>query len=156
MHTEKREDPLVDMGYEIRDVNYKGLRTAVIIFFGFSLFAGVVGYVLYAFWANPALYRTEGRKVSRILPDKPDPLLQDNVRAKTDIMDMRQREDKALANAPIQLEDGTYQIPIEAAKELVVTYGAKTSPTEPLTPSDVPVPVTPQALPPAAGTGEGR
>ena len=39
MRTEKREDPLVDLGYEIRDVNIKGVRTATLAILGFAAFS---------------------------------------------------------------------------------------------------------------------
>lgn len=126
MHTEKRDAPDPNFNYEVRDVNYKGLRTANIIFFLFAIGAAFVGYLLYHFWANPAIYRTQGKTVERILPNEPNPRLQDNVTAKTDIMDMRQAEIKKLDGAPVQKQDGTYQIPINAAKQMIVEAGGKT------------------------------
>jgi hypothetical protein len=126
MHTEKREEPLADMGYEVRDVNYKGLRTATTFFFGFTVFAAIAGYVIYRYWANPSLYTTQGKKVERLLPQDPNPRLQDNVTAKTDLMDLRQAEDKILDGTPVEKKDGTYQIPIEAAKAMVIETGGHT------------------------------
>ena len=124
MHTEKRDAPDPSKGYETRDVNFKGLMRANLIFAAFAIGSAAIGYLLYIYWANPSIYHNPDRAVERIIPKDPFPLLQDNMTAKTDIMDMRQAEDHRLGGAPVQKEDGSYTIPIEAAKTLVLE-GAK-------------------------------
>jgi hypothetical protein len=125
MHIEKREDPLVDMGYEIRDINPRGIRNAVLIFFGFALFSAVLGGIVYAIMNPRVLNGQPVAKYSRMFPQKPNPLLQTNQTAKTDVMELRQREDKTLADPPSIQPDGSYRIPIDAAMKLVLRDGGR-------------------------------
>lgn len=126
MHTEKREDPLVEMGYEIRDVDYKKLRSAIVWFFAFTLVSIAAGYVIWT-KMNPAFSKEKqatNADVTRRVPPSPNPLLQDNVTAKTDMMLMRQEEQARLhGTGTDQVVDGRVHIPIERAIDILAERG---------------------------------
>jgi len=124
MRTEKREDPLVDMGYEIRDINLKAIRNATIGFFLFAIGSFAVGYWIYAVM-NPAFNGDYlSAKDRRRIPPSPYPLLQNNLTAKTDIMALRQAESVQLKSTGYN--DPTHEsvhIPIDRAMDLIATRG---------------------------------
>ncbi|CAN5538554.1 hypothetical protein BH11ARM1_BH11ARM1_09520 [soil metagenome] len=125
MHTEKREPPQVDIGYEIRDINMKQVKTAVIVFFAFAAVTAVLGGIALVLLNPRILHGQPVEKYAREIPKSPNPLLQTNMTAKTDIMELRQKEDTALASAPSQQSDGSFRIPIEAAMKMVADQGGK-------------------------------
>jgi hypothetical protein len=126
MHTEKREDPLVEMGYEVRDINIKAIKVATYIFFAFAVGSGAIGYVIYELM-NPRVMGGQPQPTfAKRIPQSPNPLLQTNMTAKTDIMSLRAKEDKFLTGAPGQLPDGGYHIPIDAAMQMVAEQGGRT------------------------------
>lgn len=146
------------MGYEVRDVDFKGLRKALFYFNAFVIGSAIVGYFLYHYWAVAGFEAQKGKTVARQMPADPNPLLQDNVAVKTDIMDMRQAEDKDLTGPPMQLKDGSYRIPIEAAKQLLVQSGghlAEEKPSHPVVTGNVSATPAPTAPPLPAGSGTG-
>jgi hypothetical protein len=126
MHTNHpKEDPLVELGYEHRDVNYKLLTRAILIFFGFTAFAFGVGLLIYN-----AIHPVQDRSTQlsnasrkRALPQAPNPLLQNNVTAKTDLMLMRQAEDARLHGTGTNEDGQTVHIPIERAIDLTLERG---------------------------------
>jgi hypothetical protein len=144
MHTEKEHidpDVLATMGYERRDVNVAGLRRAVFIFYAFALgsaiFAAVVLYwgvtipFLNVKVADPYMERTTvqqkndfANRESRILPQYPNPLVQNNVTAKVELHEMRQAEDDRL-NGTGYLDESRSRvfIPIERAKQILLQRG---------------------------------
>lgn len=129
MHTNhKREDPLVELGYEIRDVNYKNIRTSVLIFFGFAAFSFLAGLGLYNLWYKKENRLTEENlaKVARPLPQSPAPLLQNNVDAKTDIIALRRAEAARLGGTGYNEDNhATVHIPIHRAIDLLSSKGVK-------------------------------
>ena len=127
MHTNHpKEDPLAELGYEHRDVNYKNIRNAIVIFFGFTAVCFVIGYWVYD-QMHPSSYRhtiESAAKETRYKPASPNPILQDNVNAKSDIMTMRQAEYAHLhSTGPIEGSEGKVHIPVERAMELLVERG---------------------------------
>jgi hypothetical protein len=130
-----REDPLVELGYEIRDVNYKALRNAVVYFFIFAVFAFAAGLGIYN-WMNPMERRqtqANNASVVRRIPGAPNPLLQNNVTAKTDMMLMRKEEDVRLHGTGYVDDARTrVHIPIDRAIDLIAERGM------PATKADVP------------------
>jgi len=129
MHTEKREDPLVELGYEIRDLNTKAIRTGAIGFFIFATASAVIGFGVFR-WMYPRGF-TEETAQKRLLPESPNPLIQSNLTTKTDIMDLRQHETKQLT-APIGWTDDSHtklHIPIEKAMEIIALRGLPSSQT---------------------------
>jgi hypothetical protein len=130
MHIEKREDPNPEMGYEIRDINSKAIWKSTLWFFGFALISAVIGAVVF-FTMNPGVKASAEYQIARERPElgKTVPLLQSNMEAKTDLMLMRQAEERALYGAPAQNKDGTFTIPIAAAMKMVAEGGGKQAAT---------------------------
>jgi hypothetical protein len=124
MHTEKREDPLVELGYEIRDVNTKALTNGVVGFFIFTIASCIVGFFIFR-----ALYPDgfEDKKVrNRIIPQSPYPMVQSNIATKTDIMDLRKEEEKVLTQPIGWIDAGKTKLhlPIDRAMDVIVEKAA--------------------------------
>ncbi len=123
MHTEKREDPLVELGYEVRDLNTVAIRNATIGFFVFAILSAVLGFGVYRIM-NPTVF--EPKPLShRVVPGAPNPLVQSNIAAKTDIMDVRQHETAVLTGPPSWADPAKthLRIPIDQAMEIIATKG---------------------------------
>jgi hypothetical protein len=124
MHTEKREDPLVELGYEVRDLNTVAIRNSVIAFFVFAIGSAILGFVCYRLM-NPSVFENPQQASSRMVPAPPNPLIQSNIGAKTDIMDIRQHETQVLTG-PIGWTDANkshLHIPIDMAMEIIAKRG---------------------------------
>lgn len=136
MHTNHgpKEDPLTDLGYEPRDVNVGALGKWVVGFFGFIAFSVTVSWATMV-GINCGPVKIDGLSASysekpsafkaRKIPGAPYPLLQNNVTATADIMDLRRAEDVRLhgygwANS----EKSRVTIPVEQAIKLIVERGA--------------------------------
>jgi hypothetical protein len=121
----KREDPLVEMGYEIRDIDLPKLKRSVVIFFGFAAFSAVLG----AFFLNiidPHYFKGESgyQNPPKRLPQDPYPRLQTNATAKTDLMVMRQKDESHLAGTGYANAEHTKAyIPIDRAIDLIAERG---------------------------------
>jgi len=148
MHTnEPREDPLVDMGFETRDVDYPKLRKALIYFFGFGFLCSMIGIPIYKYrflFFNIKAPEEGGVAISRPLPKDPYPMLQGNVTSKTDIMDLRAEETKRLTTTgymdPAQT---TVHIPVDRAMSLIAERGLSAPPV----PTDFSTGVPPTDVP---------
>lgn len=126
MHTEKREDPLVELGYEVRDLNTVAIRNATIGFFIFAIASAGIGFLAYRVM-NPTVFETKPSLNNRVVPGSPYPLIQSNMAAKTDIMDIRQHE-TAVLTAPIGWADPAkthVHLPIEKAMQIIADKGIK-------------------------------
>ena len=164
MHTEKREDPLVELGYEVRDLNTVAIRNATIGFFIFTVASAVIGAVCYRVM-NPTVFEDK-KPTNRVVPSAPYPMVQSNVAAKTDIMDIRQHETSILT-APIGWADAEkthLHLPIDKAIAIIAERGAKPTGTSVAAVSkghtpDAAIGERPSApsakSPPAAGTMTG-
>lgn len=140
MHTEKREDPLVEMGYEVRDINLKGITKAVIVFVVFAVAMILISWVvLFGFKLGPInmigmnpMYanKQSGYNKMRVIPTAPNPVLQTNVSARTDIASMRQNEAKRLTGFS-GAQDAKQHIPIDLAIEKVLEKGISTGASVP-------------------------
>lgn len=127
MHTNTpREDPLVDMGYEGRDVNYRNLGKAVVYFFVFTIASFAIGYLVFAVM-NPLENRQtqlSNASPARRIPEAPNPLLQNNVTAKTDMMILRRIEDARIKSAgPVEGAPGKAFIPVDTAIDIIAERG---------------------------------
>jgi len=125
MHTEKREDPIVELGYEVRDLNTVAIRNATIGFFIFTIASAVIGFGVYRVM-NPTVFEAR-RSTNRVLPAASIPMVQSNMAAKTDIMTVRQHETAELT-APIgwiDAEKTHLHLPIEKAIEIIAEKGVK-------------------------------
>lgn len=125
MHTNhKREDPLVEMGYEVRDIDMPKIKKTVYIFFGFAIFcivfAGVALLIM-----DPGYIRGEsGYQTPPRIPPAPNPLVQTNVTAKTDIIDMRRKEFADLTSTGyVNPEKTKVHIPIDRAIDIMAQRG---------------------------------
>jgi len=132
MHTEDHKDPLIELGYEQRDVNPKNIFKVSMFFFGFAFFSFALGWAILRFGFG---FFEDARGVndamSTKIPKSPNPVLQTNVTAKTDIIDMRRRENEALATSgKSEYVKGANRISIEQAIKLAAARGAKLSPEE--------------------------
>jgi hypothetical protein len=134
MHTEKREDPLVEMGYEIRDAKVSDITKSTAIFFAFVAGMIVIGWVVlfgFKFWIidipgmNPAYAnRQSGYNEVRVTPSAPNPLLQTNVSARIDMSDLRKAEYRQLEGTGYSNEKRTRaHIPIDRAMDALVNGG---------------------------------
>ena len=142
MHTEfKPEDPEVlrEMGYDRRDMNMPLLRKYVF----WITFGCVVCFLV----SIPAYnwVTTEGGFMAKMLGSQrepapksknhiqpPNPLLQDNFTTKSDIKELRQREDEVLGSYGwVDQNAGTVHIPIDEAMTLVVEQGVSTGASVP-------------------------
>ncbi len=141
MHTEKREDPLVELGYETRDINYSILGKVAFWFFTFGLgcFAAVG---IWFYLVNPQI-------ASKLDPSKPLPAiqLQTDATVRVDIQQLRQQETATLGSYG-KNPDNSYRIPIDKAMDLIAQRGLPTTKTS--TPAVSPGNTIPQN---AVGTG---
>jgi hypothetical protein len=122
-HLDPDEDALVQLGYETEDVEYRSLKKSILWFLGFVVFCGVAGLVIFGFFIGfDNLFHPPANTtpfVNRI-PASPNPLLQDNVTARTDIRDLRREESVLLHGAPtwVDKDKGVVRIPIEKAVDM--------------------------------------
>lgn len=153
MHTnEPRKDPLTDLGYEPQDLNMKGIGKASAWFFGFTVFCLVISFFIFRAMNPRAFAEVDSypaQPVSERIPPSPNPLLQSNVTAKTDMSDLRRMEDEALSTpAIIDPNQGIVRLPIDQAMTLYVErFGDPSRPTSRDAAPSVGTPVEP-------GTGE--
>jgi hypothetical protein len=140
MHTDEKHDPLTDLGYERRDINPDIIFRATMIFFGFAFFGYIAGWAVLHYGFN---YFTEIKNVNNLasskIPAAPNPILQTNVSAKTDIRAMRNHENEALGTSgDSETVKGAHRISIEQAIKLSAERGAKLpgAPTAPAAPTE--------------------
>ncbi len=138
MHTDERTDPLVDLGYEQRDIKPKIIFKVTMIFFGFAFVSYFLGWLV----LKPFGYWKETKNVNELrstkIPAAPNPILQTNVTTKTDMYDLRRSEEEELTTAGESTHvKGAVRIPIEQAIKLSAERGAK------LKGNSAPVPPTP-------------
>lgn len=128
MHTNApKEDPLVEMGYEIRDINVPNIRKAVLWFFGFAIGSAIIGWAVYnnrfVFFNLPQKDAPANAILTRPIPGEPNPLLQNNVTAKTDIMTLRRRERERIGSTGYNEDKSTVHIPVDQAIDILVARG---------------------------------
>lgn len=117
MHETKREDPLTDMGYEVRDMEMKAIGKASIVFFGFVTVSFIVVFIgLKLLVPNVFGEVKVAPPFMNNAPEAPNPLLQTNVTTKTDIKELRQAETAQLTSSGVvDAKNGIYRIPIDRA-----------------------------------------
>jgi len=125
MHTKgPKEDPLVDLGYETRDIDIQTIKKAVIAFFAFATVMFVVGAWIYANMNTAFKPEFIAEKDNLRIPKSPNPLLEDNTSNTTDIMAVRQHETAVLTSTGWADDKHTFaHIPIEKAIDLLVERG---------------------------------
>lgn len=121
-----REDELRRLGYDPRDINVPGIRKAVTGFLTFSTFAVVASVFIYIAlvpWhcAGPA---PAAIVPATKIPPVPNPLLQTDETARTDIKTMLKQQLGALNSYGwVDKSKGVVHIPIEKAIDLTVERG---------------------------------
>ena len=127
----EKEDPLVDLGYETRDLNMGPLVKAVMAFFVFVTATYIIAIPIFRLF-NPQIANGEtiSAPFARKPPEAPNPLLQTNVTTKTDIMDLRKAETAQLTTSgTIDAKAGVYRIPVDRAIDLVAKRGLPEKPS---------------------------
>ncbi len=116
-------DPLAKMGYELEDIEYKGLGRSIGWFFLFVAFCGAAGFIIFGFsigWDKILEETPATAPFVKRIPSDPNPLLQTNVTARTDIRDLRRAENALLHGKPtyIDKDKGIVRIPVEKAIDM--------------------------------------
>lgn len=127
MHTDHKTDPLVELGYEQKDIHPKNIFKVSMIFFAFTFFSYILAWAIlhYGFNAFPDSTGVNDLRSTKI-PKSPNPILQTNVTAKTAIKDMRIEEAKVLnSTGESAYAKGAHRISIEQAIKLSAERGAK-------------------------------
>jgi hypothetical protein len=118
MHTnEPREIQGVELGYDPRDVEPKGLTKVVVMFLGATVFFFGVGA-----WLWMALGYSKPSTFNARKPRFEGPRVQGNITSKTDIMAMRQ-EERRLMTTYEPLKGGKWRIPVDQAITLLGDRG---------------------------------
>jgi hypothetical protein len=128
MHTNDTRDPLSELGYEQKDLHPKNIFKVTVGFFIFAF-----GSYLLGWWILRAMVPGGYDPVKNVnelrsskIPAAPNPVLQTNVTAKTDIKAMRANEHTELTTSGESTHvPGTYRIPIEQAIKLSAERGGK-------------------------------
>jgi hypothetical protein len=129
MHTEKHDDPLVELGYERADVSMRGIGRALWFFFGFAVFCAVASIgALWVMKRDVFAVQEQAKPFTDRIPEAPNPLLQTNVTAKSDMRDIRRYERETLnTTAWVDRQNGIVRIPVSRAIDIVAKRGiAKT------------------------------
>jgi hypothetical protein len=120
-------DELAQLGYEARDVSIGVVNKLMWWFFIFTAVFILIGLGLYQLMV-PGGVGAQQPVVRRKLPPEPNPLLQSNVTAVQDMVDLRARELTGLRSYGwVDRNAGVSQIPIDRAIEIVATQGSLTA-----------------------------
>lgn len=131
MHTDEHTDPLVELGYEQKDVDAKRIFKYTIGFFVFAFVAWFGTYFVYWKLGYAEVKPNMNSIVSSKLPPAVNPRLQTNITAKTDIRDMRKSETELLSTSgDSTLVKGAQRIPIEQAIKLTAERGGQPTVTQ--------------------------
>lgn len=126
MHTDEKKDPLVGLGYEEKDINPKLVFRFSMYFFIFALASWGVGYAAMHFLGLFDTVANVDSLQSTKIPKDPNPVIQTNVTAKTEIRDIRRHENEMLATGGISEYSPAFKrIPIEQAIKLVADRKGK-------------------------------
>lgn len=93
---ERTVDELARLGYERADIGLRTIAIWVFWFFVFTIFSGIATAGIYWFMVPSKFGPVQ---VESRMSFPPAPRLQDEIRTRTDIMDLRKREDETLSGA---------------------------------------------------------
>lgn len=159
-HLDPEEDALVQLGYETEDVEYKKLAKSIGWFFGFVVFCGVSGVIIFFLlmsngsfggaWDRLKAPPSDTAPFVSRMPPEGSPLLQTNTTARTDIRDLRREESELLHGDPtwVDKDKGVVRIPVEKAIDMYLSRVAPNASKDTTITSGAP-PLT-TALPPGA------
>lgn len=118
MHTnEPRELEGVELGYDPRDIDSRGIYKVIVYFFVFTLIFFGGGYLVFVWRGWGAHTEMDPRKSAFS-----GPRVQGNITSKVDIMTMRQNE-RATMETYGTNPDGKQRIPVDRAIELLAERG---------------------------------
>ena len=127
MHKETpKDDPdmLAQMRYETRDFSFGAVGKFVFGTFLFAFLGFLAAFGIFK-WMNPGIL--ENGKVSQPFamkgPEAPNPILQTNVTAKSDIEEIRKNEMTQMRSYGNSDAPGTVSVPIERALQQVAQDG---------------------------------
>jgi hypothetical protein len=128
-HLDPDEDALAQLGYETEDVEYKGLGRSIGWFFVFVFGCGAAGLVIFGAFIGFDKLKDPPANTSpfvKRIPAEGTPLLQTNETARSDIMDLRRKEDELLHGKPTWVDHskGIVRIPVESAIDLYLSRNA--------------------------------
>jgi len=125
----KNHEPelLESKAYETRDMDWKLIFKGTLYFFIFCFAsAGVVLGWIFVFDKDRLTKEHMADNVQRKLPEAPAPLLQTNITAKTEIAELRKKENAILNSDGINSKTGARHIPIDSAMDLLIQKGVPT------------------------------
>jgi hypothetical protein len=129
MHTDERPDPLVELGYEQKDIDAKRVFNVTMWFFGFAFFSWGIIYLGWWMLGYTKVDPAGNNLRTRHILTSPNPTLQTNITAKTDIRDMRKKErDDLDTSGSSKYTAGAIHIPIEQAIKLTADRKGVTQP----------------------------
>lgn len=127
MHTREEEPQDPTKKYDTRDLPMGGVIKGVVAFFVFTIIMGPAGCLALKsvggnvgapyFGHEPIPVADEADFGSRKIPKEPNPLLQNNITAATDMHNLRRRENLILKNGGVNPTTKKQTIPIEKAIE---------------------------------------
>jgi hypothetical protein len=135
MHTKQNVPPDPSAGYERSDLDVSGIGKGTLYFFIFALVCGGIawGFMRFARPGSTAPPPENPGARTRVVPDQPNPLLQNNITVKTDIWNLRTRENMRLNGRGTDPETGRGYIPIRDAIELEAVRRGGSAPQRPAT-----------------------
>ncbi len=137
MHTEfQPEDPEVlrEMKYDRRDIDVPLLKKYTTVITVSCIACFIVSLPLYNWLTTPGktipsiLGTTrEPAEPSKFRAKSPNPMLQDNLTTKVDIMELRKHEDDTMKSFGwIDQNNGVVRVPIEKAMSMIINRGVST------------------------------
>ena len=121
MHNHDHEPPDTSLGFEQSDLSFTGIKWGVVGYFVFTFGIGGIVFLVMLWLGAPV---KEGQMPIRRLPPQPNPILQNNISARTDIWNLRTREDFLLNNVSwVNQKSGVVRIPIDEALEIAARRG---------------------------------
>ncbi|MCU0316882.1 MAG: hypothetical protein MUC92_09845 [Fimbriimonadaceae bacterium] len=159
MHEKKEEnvelDVLEEMGYERSDVPVEALRKPTAIFFGGSILCFLIAWGFVAVVDRSMVVTPTDAEIERkVSPPEGTPILQSNITAKKDMVQLRAIEREKATKLEINPENpNVATIPIDDAMRIVTERGLPSRPSAPASSSPTQTQVqAPTAAPAAAQT----
>jgi hypothetical protein len=152
MHTEHvPDDPKVleEMGFDRRDINVKSIRDWTIYITVGSIACVLISIPIYnyltvkgPFWDSVRGVNRQYQTKSNIRITSPNPILQDNITAKLDTVELRKAEEKQLKSAGwVDKSKGVVHIPVEMAMDHIAERGVGTGKQVTAQPSKNTIPI---------------
>lgn len=116
MHTKKHvEPPDPNFAYETRDLDLGAIAKGVFYFYMLVVVSAPLALVSMKLFGGQVLNTDAEHYDLRRIPDKPNPLLQDNATSHVDMANFRRRENTLMQGKPIDLAGPRPPMPIDQA-----------------------------------------